>query len=42
MADLVKLYPRLLGYILETWVIPRYKVVGALKSMQMLRVGEIC
>lgn len=37
MVDLVKLYPRLLGYSLETWVIPRYKVVDAYANAESWR-----
>jgi mTERF domain-containing protein len=36
LADLVK-YPRMFGFSLEKRVIPRYRVMEALKSMQMLK-----
>lgn len=38
LDDLVK-YPSLLGYSLETRIIPRYRVLKALKSMQISNIG---
>jgi len=41
LDNLVK-YPVLFGYSLEKRVLPRYRVMEALKSMQMLKIELIC
>jgi len=41
VADLLK-YPDLLGYSLEKRIIPRYRVMEALKTMQVLNTEMIC